>query len=284
MAILSFGNRDHAIARANKSALAESLEPAIDSDNIEHLAQNGGTGSDLWLAVPGAASGKHSDTVKLLLLGPVSAAFHRVQSRKYEIVKRAVDLGLVALLSPLICISIAIIGTLVAATSQGPILYTQERLGRHGRPFKIFKFRTMKANAEQVLAEYLLADPRACLEWFETHKLREDPRVTVCGRFLRRTSLDELPQLINVLRGEMSLVGPRPIVWAEREKYGERFCFYSAALPGVTGLWQVSGRCDVTYSTRVALDEDYVRHWSLKRDFLILMRTPGAVWRRHGAY
>jgi lipopolysaccharide/colanic/teichoic acid biosynthesis glycosyltransferase len=283
MAILSFRNRDHATARANKSALAESLEPAIDPDSIVHLAQSAGTGTDLRLAAPNA-SGKHSDNVKLLWLGPVSAALHRVQSQKYEIVKRAVDLGLVALLSPLICISIVIIGTVVAATSQGSILYTQERLGRHGRPFKIFKFRTMKANAEQVLAEYLLTDPRACLEWFETHKLREDPRVTVCGRFLRRTSLDELPQLINVLRGEMSLVGPRPIVWAEREKYGERFCFYSAALPGVTGLWQVSGRCDVTYSTRVALDEYYVRHWSLKRDFLILMRTPGAVWRRHGAY
>ena len=151
-------------------------------------------------------------------------------------------------------------------------------------PFKIFKFRTMKPNSEQILAEHLLADPRARSEWFQTHKLREDPRVTVCGRFLRRTSLDELPQLINVLRGEMSLVGPRPIVWAEREKYGERFSFYTAALPGVTGLWQVSGRCDVTYSTRVALDEYYVRHWSLKRDLLILMKTPKAVWRRDGAY
>jgi lipopolysaccharide/colanic/teichoic acid biosynthesis glycosyltransferase len=284
MAILSFGNRDHATARANKSALAESLDTGVSPDCVEDLLETAGAGRDLGLALPATAPGKYGDNVKLLWLSPAWAAFHRVQSRKYAIAKRAVDLALVALLSPLICVSLVVIGMIVATTSRGAILYTQKRIGRHGRPFTIFKFRTMKANAEQVLAEHLLADRRACLEWFQTHKLREDPRVTVCGRFLRRTSLDELPQLINVLRGEMSLVGPRPIVWAEREKYGDRFCFYIAAVPGVTGLWQVSGRCDVTYSTRVALDEYYVRHWSLKRDFLILMKTPKAVWRRHGAY
>lgn len=281
MALRSFDKFHHAVATPNRSALAE--KAGLDSETAECL--NGTAGAATHVGLPGAAgSTKTSEGPKLIWLGPVSAAFHRVQSKRYELAKRALDLAIVALLSPIIGVLFLLIGLVVALTSRGPILYTQQRLGRHGRPFTIFKFRTMKQDAEQVLAEHLLADPWACLEWFENHKLREDPRVTVCGKFLRRTSLDELPQLINVLRGEMSLVGPRPIVWAEREKYGERFCFYSAAIPGVTGLWQVSGRCDVTYSTRVALDEYYVRHWSLKRDLMILLRTPRAVWSRDGAY
>jgi lipopolysaccharide/colanic/teichoic acid biosynthesis glycosyltransferase len=141
----------------------------------------------------------------------------------------------------------------------------------------------MRNNADQALAEWLLHHPEIRHEWQQTHKLKRDPRVTRLGRFLRDTSLDEIPQIINVLRGEMSLVGPRPIVQAERAKYAERYAFYSAAIPGITGLWQVSGRCNVSYEDRVKMDEDYVRHWSLMRDLVILLRTPRSVIRRDGA-
>jgi lipopolysaccharide/colanic/teichoic acid biosynthesis glycosyltransferase len=142
----------------------------------------------------------------------------------------------------------------------------------------------MNPHADKVLHEYLEANPEAEREWLETHKLRVDPRVTRVGRFLRKTSLDELPQLFNVFRGEMSFVGPRPIVHSEQARYGERFVFYTAMVPGVTGLWQVSGRNDVTYHERVRLDERYARNWSLGVDLDILLRTPGAVFQGWGAY
>jgi lipopolysaccharide/colanic/teichoic acid biosynthesis glycosyltransferase len=147
-----------------------------------------------------------------------------------------------------------------------------------------WKFRTMVENAEQLLEEHLAKNPQLREEWDNTHKLRQDPRVTRIGRILRRTSLDELPQIWNVLRGEMSLVGPRPVVSAEVEKYGESFDFYRAVRPGITGLWQVSGRSDTSYSERVALDVRYVRHWSVWLDIYLLARTFRVVFRGSGAY
>jgi lipopolysaccharide/colanic/teichoic acid biosynthesis glycosyltransferase len=147
-----------------------------------------------------------------------------------------------------------------------------------------WKFRTMVENADQFLEEHLAKNPQLREEWDNTHKLRHDPRVTRIGRILRRTSLDELPQIWNVLRGEMSLVGPRPVVSAEVEKYGESFDFYRAVRPGITGLWQVSGRSDTSYSERVALDVRYVRHWSVWLDIYLLARTFRVVFRGSGAY
>jgi lipopolysaccharide/colanic/teichoic acid biosynthesis glycosyltransferase len=170
------------------------------------------------------------------------------------------------------------------ARDRGPILYRHARTGRHGRTFGCLKFRTMVPNAEQVLHDLLHQDPQLRVEWLRDQKLRDDPRITTIGRFLRRTSLDELPQLWNVLKGDMSLVGPRPVVRDEWERYGRRLHHYLAARPGVTGLWQVRGRSDSCYRRRVALDCYYARKRSLLLDILILLQTVRVVVLGRGAY
>ncbi|MFC4160208.1 sugar transferase [Chitinimonas lacunae] len=166
----------------------------------------------------------------------------------------------------------------------GSAIYGHLRVGRDGRPFRCFKFRTMVPDADRRLAELLASDPQARAEWEREFKLKNDPRVTRLGDFLRRSSIDELPQLFNVLRGEMSLVGPRPVIEAELVRYGDKLADYLAVRPGMTGLWQVSGRNDTSYEHRVALDSDYVRNWSFSRDLVILFRTVGVVLGRKGAY
>jgi lipopolysaccharide/colanic/teichoic acid biosynthesis glycosyltransferase len=165
----------------------------------------------------------------------------------------------------------------------GPILFAHQRVGRGGRGFPCLKFRSMAVDAEARLEQVLAADPGARAEWAANHKLQNDPRITAVGDFLRRSSLDELPQLLNVLRGEMSLVGPRPVVQAEAAHYGHWFDSYCAVRPGITGLWQVSGRSDTRYRQRVALDVLYVRRKSLSMDFTILVRTVPAVLLRRGS-
>ncbi|MFT8777079.1 MAG: sugar transferase [Gluconacetobacter liquefaciens] len=166
----------------------------------------------------------------------------------------------------------------------GAALFGHNRIGENGRIFRCLKFRSMVANADDVLKELLERDEAAREEWASTQKLRHDPRITRLGRFLRATSLDELPQLLNVLRGDMSLVGPRPIVQAEVERYGENITYYYATRPGLTGLWQVSGRSNTSYARRVALDSAYVRHWTFWKDVLILLKTIPAVLRHDGAH
>lgn len=168
--------------------------------------------------------------------------------------------------------------------SSGPLFFRQKRLGTNGLAFHIVKFRTMVPNAESVLASYLALDPKAKAEWEADRKLKNDPRITRAGAIMRKFSLDEVPQFWNVLRGEMSIVGPRPIVQAEIQYYGEDFRHYAAVRPGITGLWQVSGRNDVSYPNRVALDCRYVRSWSLGMDLGIILRTVSAVLRSAGAY
>ena len=165
----------------------------------------------------------------------------------------------------------------------GPVLFRHTRIGEAGQPFACLKFRTMVQDSEAMLQHQLLTDPAAAAEWRETHKLRNDSRITGVGRFLRATSLDELPQLLNVLRFEMSLVGPRPIVEAELPRYGRRIASYYRVRPGLTGLWQVSGRTATSYVRRVRLDTYYVENWSLWMDLVILMRTIPAVLSRRGA-
>jgi lipopolysaccharide/colanic/teichoic acid biosynthesis glycosyltransferase len=172
----------------------------------------------------------------------------------------------------------------VYAHDGGPILFAHRRIGLNGRTFHCLKFRSMAVDAEQRLAALLASDPAARAEWEQDHKLRRDPRVTRLGAFLRETSLDELPQLFNVLRGDMSLVGPRPIVEAEVKRYGRRFRAYCAVKPGITGLWQVSGRNDTSYRTRVALDCVYARRRSLGLDAYIIAATVPAVLTRRGSY
>ncbi len=201
----------------------------------------------------------------------------------YSPVKRVVDLVgallLGAVFSPLILVIALLMGL-----EDGPILFRHRRVGRGGRTFECLKFRTMVPNAEQILQDLLERHPEAQAEWVRDHKLRHDPRVTRVGRFLRRTSLDELPQLWNVLRGEMSLVGPRPIVREEMLRYGRYLPTYLAAKPGVTGLWQVTGRNDTDYRRRVAMDTYYVKKQGLLMDLRILLKTVRVVIWGHGAY
>jgi Undecaprenyl-phosphate galactose phosphotransferase WbaP len=166
----------------------------------------------------------------------------------------------------------------------GRAFFVQRRVGRGGAGFPCFKFRTMVPDADTALGRMLDRDPAAASEWLDSFKLKDDPRVTGIGRFLRATSLDELPQLLNILRGEMSLVGPRPIVDAEIARYGEEIALYYRVRPGLTGLWQVSGRNDLAYADRVHLDAAYVGGWTLRGDIGILLKTVPVVIRGAGAY
>ena len=177
-----------------------------------------------------------------------------------------------------------LVALVVYAQDGGPILFAHQRIGLNGRRFHCLKFRSMGADAEERLAALLASDPGARAEWQRDHKLRNDPRVTRVGAFLRKTSLDELPQLLNVLRGDMSMVGPRPIVEAEVSKYGHRFRDYCAVKPGITGLWQVRGRSDTSYRTRVALDCVYARRRNVGLDAYIIACTVPAVLARRGSY
>ncbi len=168
--------------------------------------------------------------------------------------------------------------------SHGPVFYGHTRIGKGRQHFTAWKFRSMYLDSDRILAEYLQAHPEMQEEWKQERKLKDDPRITRVGKFLRRTSLDELPQLWNVLLGEMSLVGPRPIVDDEVPLYGDKFDLYLKVLPGITGLWQVSGRSDTTYNQRVKLDEYYVRNWSVWLDIYILTKTIWVALRAKGAY
>ena len=201
-----------------------------------------------------------------------------------RLTKRSLDLLMVLLLGLVTAPFILVMLVAIPLTSRGPVFYSQTRLGREGGHFTAWKFRTMVRDADAVLARWLLDHPDLRAEWERDHKLRDDPRVTWVGRLLRKTSLDELPQLWNVLVGEMSLVGPRPIVDAEIPKYGEKLALYRKVRPGLTGLWQVSGRNDTTYDERVALDTYYVRNWSVWLDLHIILRTVRVVVLGSGAY
>ncbi len=199
-------------------------------------------------------------------------------------VKRFMDICIssvaLVLLSPLFLFLVAWIRT----NSTGPAFYSQKRIGQGGQPIRIFKFRSMVQNADEVLNQYLEDNEEYREEWKKDQKLRHDPRITKVGHFLRKTSLDELPQLFNVLMGSMTLVGPRPIVEDEIERYGDVYLEYQEVKPGITGLWQVSGRNNTTYEQRVSYDRYYVTNWSVWMDLWILMRTIPVALRGEGAY
>ena len=216
---------------------------------------------------------------------PMSAAARRVatSSSLNTAAKRVFDivgtLILAIVFSPLMLVI-----WLLMPRNGGSVIYKHRRIGKDGKAFECLKFRTMVPNAEEVLQQLLQSDPQAKAEWVSDHKLRNDPRITPVGRFLRRTSLDELPQLWNVIRGEMSLVGPRPVIKEELLRYGRNVGAYFAARPGITGLWQVTGRNDTDYRRRVALDTYYVRNQNLLLDLYILVKTTGVVLGGNGAY
>lgn len=209
---------------------------------------------------------------------------HRLLHRTPQLFKRIVDFMAACIGGALLLPVFGAISILIRTTSRGPALYGHRRVGERGDAFTAWKFRTMQEDAGGVLRRYLEAHPELRDEWDRDQKLRDDPRVTWIGRILRRTSLDELPQLWNILRGEMSLVGPRPIIEEEVERYGSKYSLYRRVRPGLTGLWQVSGRNNLSYAERVRLDEYYVRNWSIWLDLFILGRTLKVVLTGEGAY
>ena len=198
--------------------------------------------------------------------------------------KRTLDLFGVVMGGLLISPLLLAIAALIKLDSPGPVFYKQIRLGTGGRYFSCWKFRTMYVDSERLLTELLRSKPDLRVEWEKFHKLRVDPRITPIGHFLRKSSLDELPQLWNVLRGEMSLIGPRPIVDTETSKYKGAYKLYLRVKPGMSGLWQVSGRSNTSYQERVELDTYYVRNWSIWLDLVILARTVGTVIFNQGAH
>ncbi len=209
---------------------------------------------------------------------------HHLLSRKDRLIKRLLDL-ILTLIGAVCTLPLGlIIAVAIKLDSPGPILYSQHRLGKNGKIFRVYKFRSMVSDACEILQNHFLQHPELRTEWERTQKLKQDPRISRVGRFLRKTSLDELPQLLNVLRGEMSLVGPRPIVEAEIPHYGEVWELYQRVRPGITGQWQVSGRNDTTYAERTAMDTYYIRNWSIWLDIYLLARTVSSVLRGNGAY
>lgn len=211
---------------------------------------------------------------------PVPAAAPHINYAAKRLFDVIVSMTLLVVLLPLLLLL-----ALAVALDGGPAMFRHRRIGRHNCAFGCLKFRSMSVTAEQDLAAHLAANPEAAAEWAAQRKLQHDPRITRLGAILRATSLDELPQLFNVLRGEMSLIGPRPVVPEELEEHygtvGRRA--YAATSPGITGLWQVSGRSSTSYAERVRLDIAYVNGWSLQQDMSILLRTIPAVLRRKGA-
>jgi len=208
---------------------------------------------------------------------------HKLLDHNRQMMKRALELLIITLTLPCSLLLMAVIALAVKIDSPGAILFKHNRIGFGGKDICIWKFRTMVTDAEARLQE-CLKDPALLSQWMDQQKLPNDPRTTRLGRFLRATSLDELPQIFNIIRGELSLVGPRPIVWAEVERYQEGFDLYKKVRPGLTGLWQVSGRSSTSYKLRVNLDTYYVRNWSVWMDIYILAKTPLAVLTRKGAF
>jgi len=216
---------------------------------------------------------------------PVLSFQNKLLDPKRLFIRRIIEILLALILLPFLIPLIGIIGIIIKLDSKGPIFYKQERVGKGGKPFKIFKFRTMFVDADKRLAEILSKDPEAKAEWEKYYKLKNDPRVTRVGKFLRRYSLDELPQIFNVIKGDMSFIGPRPVLQEELDKYyGESKFYYMSVKPGITGLWQVMGRNELDYETRVRLDVWYVVNWSLWLDLIILLKTIWVVFKGKGAF
>jgi Undecaprenyl-phosphate galactose phosphotransferase WbaP len=268
-----------------KNAYAVFAMPDVADDALEDLVERCGETFSHVLAIP-QFSNFASLWIRPRSVGGMLGLEMRQQAlqRNALIVKRFVDILFCVVGGLFVLPIVAALIVAMKVTSPGPVFYGQRRIGQRGKRFTAWKFRSMVLNADQVLEEYLVKDPALFEEWTRDHKLRNDPRVTGVGRFLRKTSLDELPQLWNVFTGDMSLVGPRPIVDQEVARYGRNFGLYTRVKGGITGLWQVSGRNNTTYEERVNLDSFYVRNWSVWLDFCILFRTIAVVLFGDGAY
>ena len=201
-----------------------------------------------------------------------------------DFIKYCLDFILAIILFVLLFPINLIIILILKIFTKGSVFFKHKRIGRNGKEFVLYKFRTMKESRDKILNEYFIKYPEAKLEWKNNHKLRNDPRITQVGYFLRDFSLDEIPQILNIIKGDMSFVGPRPIVREEIEKYGIHFNNYKRCRPGLTGLWQVSGRNDTTYKERIDFDMYYIKNKSFLLDMKILLKTIPVVLSRKGAY
>ncbi len=277
------GNNSDAttIARDHLAPVAGMVSSDAESTDLDRLVFQ--FPSVVWIDFARAAR-KDVDTSKLphVFTTRMNMPFLRLAPR---VAKRVIDLSVCVPTLIVLAIPMLVITGMIKFLSPGPAFFGHTRIGQHGRQFKAWKFRTMVTNGDEVLEKHLAENPAARSEWERDQKLRNDPRVLgTLGRVLRKWSLDELPQLWNVLRGEMSLVGPRPIVYSEIAKYSRGYLAYSHMLPGITGLWQISGRNNTSYATRVSIDEHYARNWSPWLDLWVLMKTPIVVITRNGAY
>ena len=194
------------------------------------------------------------------------------------------DIFVILVASPIVVPVFLLLCILTKLTSKGPIFYGHPRIGKNGKPFKCWKFRSMCVNSQEILKEILETNPQMRAEWEKDHKFLNDPRVTKFGKFLRKSSLDELPQLINILLGQMSIIGPRPVTEEELIKYGDLKDYVLSVSPGLSGMWQVSGRSDTGYEERITLDSFYIQNWSIWLDIWILIKTIWVVLKRKGAY
>jgi len=234
----------------------------------------------------GPSASASADTIaNEAMLASIYPVVAPLDSWRYEFVKRACDVALAASMLAVLAVPGALIACAVALTSKGGVFYRERRIGRYGQAFNILKFRSMHKNAEHTARAATRRQNGNILPFrMRKHLFDIDPRITVVGRFLRSWSLDELPQLLNVLRGDMSLIGPRPIIASETASYEQWLPYYFAVKPGLSGLWQVSGRSNIDYPMRAEIDATYVKGWSLRNDLLIVFRTIPAVLRRTGAY
>ena len=212
------------------------------------------------------------------------ASSHRLKMFWNLAIKRFLDLLLVIIGGIIISPFLLVIALLIKISSPGPVLYGHKRLGLNGKYFTAYKFRTMVKDADKKLRDLLASNAEMQKEWDDTYKLKDDPRITKIGKFLRKISFDEFPQLLNILKGEMSIVGPRPVVDGEIDKYGENALRILTVKPGLTGIWQVSGRSDTDYGERITYDLYYLQSWSVWLDLWIIYRTPGVIFFRKGAY
>jgi Undecaprenyl-phosphate galactose phosphotransferase WbaP len=261
-----------AMPTLNREELARMINFSISAFRYNVLIPDFFTHNNIWMSV------RDFDGI----LG--FATTHRLKMFWNLAIKRFLDIVFVVFGGLVVLPFLLVIAFLVKLSSPGPVLYGHKRLGRDGKVFTAYKFRSMIQDADQKLEDLLAKDPKLRDEWEALHKLKDDPRVTAIGKLLRRTSFDEFPQLINILKGDMSLVGPRPVTGGEVEKYGENFHRIFSVRPGLTGLWQVSGRSNTDYAERVSYDIYYLQSWSVWLDMWILYRTPQAIFKGTGAY
>ena len=212
------------------------------------------------------------------------ASVHNLTFKGNLFLKRLLDISIILFFSPIWLPVMIILAFLTKITSRGPIFYGHKRVGKNGKVLKCWKFRSMCVNSQEILEKILATDPVRREEWEKDRKFIDDPRVTKFGKFLRKTSLDELPQLFNVLTGEMSLIGPRPVTEPELVKYGKYKDYVLSVSPGLSGMWQVSGRSDTGYEERISFDSYYIQNWSIWLDIWILIKTVWVVVKGKGAY